>query len=75
MAAWDEDEIKLLGTKPDREVAQIVGRSISAVQTKRLLLLWIGGSWTIRPWHGAIWVHGGWYRHRGGWGWRGGHWR
>src|SRR5881394_3217916 len=37
-AGWTRREIKLLGTKPDREVARIVGRSASAVQTKRLLL-------------------------------------
>src|SRR6266545_3770995 len=37
-APWTRREISLLGTKPDREVARLTGRSTSAVQEKRLLL-------------------------------------
>ena len=37
--------------------------------------IWISGRWTIRPWHGAVWVHGGLLRGRGAWRWHGGHWR
>ena len=37
--------------------------------------IWIGGSWVIRPWHGAVWVGGNWRRHNPGWVWVRGHWR
>ncbi len=36
---------------------------------------WYRGRYAIRPWHGAVWVGGGWGRHGGRWEWRGGHWR
>jgi len=35
--AWTKAEIKLLGTKSDRELAKLIGRSTAAVQAKRLL--------------------------------------
>jgi len=37
--------------------------------------IWIRGGWVTRPWHGALWVNGGWGRRGGRWVWRGGHWR
>jgi len=33
--AWTEEEIKLLGTKPDAEVAKLVGRSVEVVRQHR----------------------------------------
>jgi|SRR5947199_5762072 len=33
--AWTEEEIKLLGTKPDAEVAKLVGRSVEVVRQQR----------------------------------------
>jgi hypothetical protein len=36
--AWTEDELKLIGTKPDREVARLLNRSLSAVKAKKFQL-------------------------------------
>src|SRR6266498_1837087 len=35
---WTAQEVKLLGTGPDREIARRTGRTTLAVQTKRLIL-------------------------------------
>jgi hypothetical protein len=35
---WTEDELKLIGTKPDREVARLLDRSLSAVKAKKFQL-------------------------------------
>jgi len=35
---WTDEEIELLGTLPDREVASLTSRSISDVKNKRVLL-------------------------------------
>ena len=37
--------------------------------------VWVGGHWGPRPHPGAVWVRGGWARHRRGYVWVGGHWR
>jgi len=37
--AWTEEEIKLLGSKPDAEVAKLVGRSVEAVKQQRVNLV------------------------------------
>lgn len=36
---WTEVELKLIGTRPDREVARLLGRSLSAVKGKKFQLL------------------------------------
>jgi len=35
---WTEDELKLIGTLPDREVARLVKRSLQAVKAKKFQL-------------------------------------
>ncbi len=35
---WTVDELKLIGTKPDREVARLLNRSLSAVKAKKFQL-------------------------------------
>jgi hypothetical protein len=37
--------------------------------------VWVGGHWVIPPYPGAIWIHGGWGRHWGGFHRMRGHWR
>jgi hypothetical protein len=37
--------------------------------------VWVGGHWGPRPHPGAVWVRGGWARHRHGYVWVGAHWR
>lgn len=36
---WTDEELKLIGTRPDREVARFLGRSLSAVKGKKFQLL------------------------------------
>jgi hypothetical protein len=36
---WTEEELKLIGTRPDREVARLLDRSLSAVKAKKFQLL------------------------------------
>jgi len=36
---WSEEELKLIGTRPDREVARTLGRSLLAVKAKKFQLL------------------------------------
>ena len=36
---WTEEELKLIGTRPDREVARLLNRSLSAVKGKKFQLL------------------------------------
>jgi hypothetical protein len=36
---WTKEELKLIGTRPDREVARLLNRSLSAVKGKRFELL------------------------------------
>jgi hypothetical protein len=38
-AKWIDEELKLIGTRPDREVAKLLNRSFSAVKGKKLELL------------------------------------
>jgi hypothetical protein len=35
---WTEEELKLIGTMPDREVAKLVNRSVMAVKAKKFQL-------------------------------------
>jgi hypothetical protein len=35
---WTEDELKLIGTLPDREVAKLLNRSLQAVKAKKFQL-------------------------------------
>lgn len=37
--------------------------------------VWVGGRWSVRPWHGAVWLGGHWGRHGRGYIWVGGRWR
>ncbi len=37
--------------------------------------VWSPGRYALPPWHGAVWVAGGWFRGPHGWAWRGGCWR
>lgn len=37
--------------------------------------IWDSGRWVHPPYHGAIWIHGGWYHGRRGWYHHPGHWR
>ncbi len=36
---WSEEELKLIGTRPDREVARMLGRSLQALKAKKFQLL------------------------------------
>ena len=36
---WTEAELKLIGTRPDREVARLLGRTLSALKAKKFQLL------------------------------------
>lgn len=38
-APWTEEELKIIGTRPDREVARLLNRSLSAVKGKKFQLL------------------------------------
>jgi hypothetical protein len=38
-ARWTEDELRLIGTRPDRELAKLLNRSLSSVKGKKFLLL------------------------------------
>jgi hypothetical protein len=38
-ARWTEDELNLIGTRPDREVAKLLNRSLSSVKGKKFQLL------------------------------------
>ncbi len=38
-ASWTEEELKLIGTRPDREVARLLNRSLLAVKAKKFQLL------------------------------------
>jgi hypothetical protein len=38
-APWTEDELNLIGTRPDREVARLLNRSLSSVKGKKFQLL------------------------------------
>ena len=38
-ARWTEDELKTIGTRPDREVAKLLNRSLSSVKGKKFQLL------------------------------------
>jgi hypothetical protein len=38
-AKWTDEELKLIGTRPDREVAKLLNRSFSAVKGKKFELL------------------------------------
>jgi len=38
-ARWTEEELKMLGTRPDREVARLLNRSLSSVKGKKFQLL------------------------------------
>jgi len=38
-APWTEEELKLIGTRPDREVAKLLNRSLSSVKGKKFQLL------------------------------------
>jgi hypothetical protein len=51
---WTADEIGLLGTKPDREVAREMNRTVIAVRIKRLKLGIAGAERPLqRPWSHA----------------------
>ena len=49
---WTEDELRLLGKLPDHKVAALTGRSLSAIQTRRITVLGLpcvngrGRDWT-----------------------------
>jgi len=36
--AWTEEELKLIGSRPDREVAKLLNRSLSAVDARKFQL-------------------------------------
>jgi hypothetical protein len=38
-APWTEEELKMIGTRPDREVAKLLNRSLSSVKGKKFQLL------------------------------------